>query len=145
MAGLLSALRDRLARLFGGAGRSAFGRQGEEAAARLLEKSGYTVVARNYRTRGGEADLVATKAGCVHAVEVKSRSGRTFGAPAQAVTPKKARRVLRAGRAYCRAKGISLTHLRGDVVAVERDAHGHLTLRHYPNVLSDRAPGNRRP
>ena len=127
----------------GRADAKALGRSGEVAAARYLEGAGYTVVARNFRTRGGEADLLTTKAGLVHAVEVKTRANRAFGTPAEAVTHKKARRVLRAGRAYCRSKGISLSKLRCDVVAVESDGEGRFTVRHYPNAFADPPPRRR--
>lgn len=140
---LLDRLRGLVGRLLLRPGSRALGAAGEAAAARYLEREGYTVVARNFHARGGEADLVVTKGGLVHAVEVKSRSGRSFGTPAEAVTPKKARRVIRAGRAYCRAKGISLAKLRCDVLAVEATPDGKLTVRHYPNVLSDPAPKRR--
>jgi len=142
-AGLVDRLRGLLGRLLLRPGSRRLGRIGESAAARYLEDAGYTVVARNFRTRGGEADLVVTQGGRVHAVEVKSRSGRAFGTPAEAVTPKKARRVLRAGRAYCRAQGISLAKLRCDVIAVEATPDGKLAIRHYPNALSDPAPRRR--
>lgn len=115
----------------------ALGKAGEEAAARHLEQSGYRVLARNYRIRGGEADLIAEKGGFIVAVEVKSRATQTFGTPAQAVTSEKARRVLRAGRAYCRSQGISLAKLRCDVMAVEPDPEGKFALRHYPNAFGE--------
>ena len=95
------------------------GKWGERLAASHLEGLGYTIQAVNYRVRGGEADLIATKDDLVVVVEVKSRRSRRFGTAAQAVTLRKARRVLLAGRAYCRRHGISLSKLRGDVITVE--------------------------
>ncbi len=137
--------RERLASLFRRAARrgGALGREGERAAERHLEGLGYHILERNYRVRGGEADLVAAKDGLVVVIEVKARNSRAFGAPADAVTPRKARRVLRAGRIFCRARGLSVSKLRADVVAVEREGAG-FTLRHYPNALSDPAPRRRR-
>jgi len=140
---LIERLRGLVGRLLLRPGSRALGHAGEAAAARYLEGEGYVVVARNFRARGGEADLVVTRGGFVHAVEVKSRSGRSFGTPAEAVTPKKARRVIRAGRTYCRAKGISLAKLRCDVIAVEATPDGKLTVRHYPNALNEPAPRRR--
>jgi putative endonuclease len=53
----------------------AFGRRGEELAAQHLERLGYTVLARNHRTRWGEIDLVLTDAGgrTIVFAEVKTR------------------------------------------------------------------------
>lgn len=114
------------------------GRWGERIAARHLESLGYSVLAFNYRVRGGEVDLIVSKDGLVVAVEVKSRRGRRFGTAAQAVTRAKARRVLLAARAYCRKKGISLSKLRGDVVTVEEspDSSG-IHIEHWPGGLRE--------
>ncbi|MBI3622281.1 MAG: YraN family protein, partial [Nitrospirae bacterium] len=50
-----------------------FGRAGEAEAARHLQRAGYRIVARNYRTRFGEIDLVAYDAAVLAFVEVKAR------------------------------------------------------------------------
>jgi putative endonuclease len=114
------------------------GRRGEKIAARHLRGLGYEILAENYRVRGGEADLIVTKDGLVVAVEVKSRSGRRFGSAAEAVTRVKARRVLLAGRTYCRRQGFSLSRFRGDVVTVEvgEDASPP-TVQHWPGGLNE--------
>ncbi len=121
-----------------------FGREGEAAAARYLEKKGYKILERNFSVRGGEVDIVAEKEGLVFAVEVKSRSNRAFGTPQEAVTPWKARRLLRAGRAYCRRHNISVSKLRADVIAIEADGSGALNIRHYQNAISPVIPHTRR-
>ncbi len=113
-----------------------FGREGEKAAARYLEKAGYKILAVNFGARGGEADIIAEKDGLVHAVEVKSRSNRAFGSPEEAVTPLKTRRLMRAAYSYCRSRNISLSKLRLDVIAIEPDSSGALAIRHHQNALS---------
>ena len=55
--------------------RHSLGRLGEELAAAHLERLGYRVIARNYRTRFGELDLVATDDGVLVFCEVKARRG----------------------------------------------------------------------
>ncbi len=120
------------------------GRQGEKAAARYLEKAGYKILARNFGVRGGEADIIAEKEGIIHAVEVKSRSSRAFGSPEEAVTPLKARRLMRAAVSYCRSRNVSLSKLRLDVIAVEPDASGALAIRHHPNALSTASQSRRK-
>ncbi len=94
-------------------------REGEALAARYLESHGYRILARNFRVRGGEADLLVEKEGWLVVVEVKTRRSRRFGSALEAVTPTKARRVLRAGRVFARRMGISLARLRADVVALD--------------------------
>jgi putative endonuclease len=115
------------------------GARGEGIAAEFLESQGYCVRSRNFRVRGGEADIIAAKDGLVVVVEVKTRSTGRFGSPAQAVNDRKSRRVVRAGRTFCRRQGLSLARLRFDVVAVEwPHGGGEPRIRHYPGALSGR-------
>lgn len=111
------------------------GARGERAAAHHLSKNGYRILARNYRVKGGEADLVAEKDGLLVVVEVKTRSGGGAGAALAAVTPEKARRVHLAGVAYCRMLGISVSKLRLDAVTVEREGWG-LRVTHFPGAVA---------
>ena len=52
------------------------GRAGEDAAAAHMQRLGYSVVARNHRTRFGEVDLICLGYGFLVFVEVKTRRGR---------------------------------------------------------------------
>jgi len=132
-----------LARL-GLGGKDAPGARGESLAAKFLEAQGYQIECRNFRIKGGEADIIATHGGLVVVVEVKTRSSGRFGSPAQAVDGRKGRRVIRAGRAYCRTKGLSLSRLRGDLVAVELPpGGGDPEIRHYQGALTDSDRGKR--
>jgi putative endonuclease len=70
---------------------AALGRRGEEEAARYLERRGYRVVARGFRGRRGELDLVCRHRDHVVLVEVKTRSSGRWGTPAEAVGPRKRR------------------------------------------------------
>ncbi len=73
---------------------AALGRWGEDLAARHLTAAGMQVLDRNWRCARGELDLVARdRDGTIVFVEVKTRSGTGFGAPAEAVGRAKARRL----------------------------------------------------
>jgi putative endonuclease len=105
--------------------RQALGRWGEDLAARHLEQAGYELLARNWRCRAGEIDIVARIERAIVFVEVKTRSGLAFGEPACAVTQVKAHRIHAvAGRwlAECRPPGWH--DLRFDVISIvrQRDA-----------------------
>jgi len=70
------------------------GNKGEELAANFLANKGYEIVARNYRYKHSEIDLVVKKETLLVFVEVKTRSSSVFGEPESFVTPKKAAKVL---------------------------------------------------
>lgn len=65
------------------------GNKGEDLAVAYLEKMGYTILHRNWRHRFIEIDIIASKEKIVHFIEVKTRTGRAFGHPEEAVTKKK--------------------------------------------------------
>ena len=67
----------------------AAGRFGENEACRYLIEKGYEILARNYRSRYGEIDIIARQDGAVVFVEVKTRRDRAFAEAAQAVGPSK--------------------------------------------------------
>jgi putative endonuclease len=73
--------------------RQRLGARGEQLAADWYTAHGYTVVARNWRCREGELDLVVARDGELVFCEVKTRSSDRFGVPAEAVTPAKQRRL----------------------------------------------------
>lgn len=70
----------------------------EEAALRYLLERGYQLLGRNRRTPFGEVDLFLHKEGVFVVVEVKQRSTGAFGAPLEALTPRKVARLLRSAR-----------------------------------------------
>lgn len=75
------------------AARRALGARGEDQAAAWYVAQGYEVLARNWRCRAGEIDLICAKDRRVVICEVKTRASAAFGHPAEAVTPAKARRL----------------------------------------------------
>ena len=76
------------------------GLEAEDAAASLLARHGLEIVARNYRTRLGEIDLVARDGTTLVFVEVRSRASGRFGGAVESVTAAKRRRLVAAARQY---------------------------------------------
>ena len=76
--------------------RNARGRWAEEYVARWYEQHGYTVVARNFRSKRGELDVVVIHGTVLVVCEVKARANNAFGFAAEAVTPAKQLKVRRA-------------------------------------------------
>jgi putative endonuclease len=96
------------------------GRAGEDRAARYLEAKGYAVVARNWRCREGEIDLVAIDGDELVVVEVKTRRGEGFGHPFEAIDSRKRARLWRLAVAWAAAHrdAVQARRLRIDAVAV---------------------------
>ena len=102
--------------------RVAVGKTGEDLACRELERRGYTIVARRWRQRMGEIDIIARDGDTLVFVEVKARDGRAFGAPAEAVSPVKQRRIAQLASWYVARHGAADRRCRFDVVSVDVDA-----------------------
>jgi len=98
--------------------RQRLGSSGEGRAARRYEAQGYRVVARNWRCRDGELDLVVRRGDVLAFVEVKTRASDRFGHPAEAVTAQKQRRIRRLASRFCAETGERAGVLRFDVVAI---------------------------
>ncbi len=111
-----------------------FGKTGEDLACRELERRGYAIVARRYRQRGGELDIIARDGPTLVFVEVKARDGREFGAAAEAVTPYKQRRIARLALDYLARHHLHDTPCRFDVVAIHVD-EGRTTIEVFQNAF----------
>jgi putative endonuclease len=112
--------------------RRAQGDAAEERACRHLDRSGFTIVERNYRTKSGEIDIVARKGDVLVFVEVRSREVPGFGTPEESVTPAKRRRIVAAARQYLtKVPSSSWREARFDVIAIEGSGNA-AALRHFP-------------
>jgi putative endonuclease len=98
--------------------RRGLGAAGEAIVARWYEADGYDVVDRNWRCRDGELDLVLAAPGVIVFCEVKTRRGTAFGAPFEAVTVAKQRRIRRLAVRWLGEHGIRAPTIRFDVASV---------------------------
>ncbi|MBG6212336.1 MAG: YraN family protein [Cryobacterium sp.] len=111
------------------------GKLGEEQAARFLENAGYTILTRNWRCAEGEIDLVVQKGAAVVFVEVKTRSGLSFGHPFEAITMKKLARMRRLAAAWCVHADRWPRQIRLDVIAVIAPAGREPVIEHLQGVF----------
>ena len=100
--------------------RRAIGKTGEDRAAAWYQERGYRLLARNWRSRQGEIDLIAERAGTVVFCEVKARTGTRFGEPLEAVTRSKQLRLRRLAAEWLRAAD-RFYEVRFDVVSILGD------------------------
>ena len=118
--------------------RRLLGEGGEAAAARWLRRAGLTIVARGFRVRCGEIDLIARDGPVVVFVEVKTRTHDAFLRPAEAVTSIKRGRIARVASAFLARSGWTDRICRFDVVEVVPQG-GRWRVTHIPDAfrLSD--------
>ena len=98
--------------------RRALGARGEALAAEWYEARGYTVVARNWRCREGELDLVLARGRDVVICEVKTRTSNAYGTPAEAVTRTKQLRLRRLAMRWLDEQEVRPGPMRFDVACV---------------------------
>lgn len=101
----------------------------------LLEKLGYRILARRFRSRLGEIDIVAEDDGTIVFVEVKTRRSRSHGSPEESVTSLKQRRLVRMAEAFLAARDLHGRDCRFDVVAVEIPEGERTTVRHLKDAF----------
>ena len=103
--------------------RLSFGLEGETLACEELQRRGYAILARRYRTSHGELDIVARDGDYLVFVEVKAREGSSFGEPEEAVTAQKQQRMVWMATDYLARLGGPDVACRFDVVGVNTSGH----------------------
>lgn len=116
-------------------GAAELGAQGEQIAAEYLERQSMVVLARNWRCRDGELDLVVMDGREIVFVEVKTRSGTGYGLPAEAVTHEKAQRIRRLAGQWLTEHVEGWSDVRFDVVGIVLRSSGPATVEHYAGAF----------
>jgi putative endonuclease len=114
--------------------RLSLGKQGEDLAVRHLQARGFTILGRNHRTPVGELDIIARDRHHLLFVEVKTRRGTAFGAPAEAVGAHKQRQILRAAQWFLASARHPELQPRFDVIAVIVGS-GEPAITHIPDAF----------
>ncbi len=116
--------------------RDALGREGEDLAAKHLQRLGYRIVGRRERVLRGDIDIVALDGRTVVFVEVRSRSDTRHGHPAETVGPVKQRRISELANAYIRRHRLQDCQVRIDVVTVLFGVGGEAPIiEHFENAF----------
>ncbi|MBI2894774.1 MAG: YraN family protein [Deltaproteobacteria bacterium] len=99
----------------------AVGAEAERRVGAHLERLGFRVVARNFRSRWGEIDLIASRPGEIHFVEVRARSTETFVTAAESIDARKQARIRRTAEVYLAKKARPFAQAFFDVATVVGD------------------------
>ncbi len=111
------------------------GELGEQIAAQFLRCKGYAIVARNFWTRLGEIDIIASTDAMLLFVEVKTRRSDEFGEPLESVNKEKFKKWMRACELYLLSHPAGEKLMRLDVISVVLTAATHRArVRHIENV-----------
>ncbi len=94
------------------------GFEGEELAEKFLEKLGYKILEKNYRTKFGEIDLIGIDGDAVAFIEVKLRSGKRYGNPSEAIDHKKRSQIGRVALHFLSRKRMNNFICRFDTVSL---------------------------
>ena len=100
------------------AGHLVVGRRGERLACRFLLARGFDVVARRFRGRAGEIDLVGFDGETLVFVEIKTRASREFGHPWEFVDWEKQRRLVATAQEFIARYDLGQYGYRFDIVSV---------------------------
>ena len=112
-----------------------FGELGERIAARYLERSGWLIVARRFRSGRRDIDLIVQRGDLIAFVEVKARSGDEFGDPVEAVNHRKQRELVKSAQTWIDRHGRAGEAYRFDVMGIllkERQVF----VRHVPGAFA---------
>lgn len=113
------------------------GTQGEEIAVAYLLKHGYDILARNWRHKHLEIDIIASINGALVIVEVKLRSSGDYGNPEEFVTKSKQKKLIKAADFYIKENNINW-ETRFDIVSIIQNPNElkveHLAGAFYPTL-----------
>lgn len=91
---------------------------GEMLALRYLENSNYKILDRNFNTSYGEIDIIAKEKNEYVFIEVKTRTSKKYGRPAEAVNFKKEKHIQNASKIYIYKHKLENKYIRYDIIEI---------------------------
>lgn len=108
------------------------GKFGENLAVNYLEKNGYKIVNKNFRTKFGEIDIIAEKGNYIIFVEVKFRKNPEFGKAEEAISPQKLKKIVSTANFYLKNFYRKNKNPRIDIIAI--NCFDKVEINHYKNI-----------
>lgn len=119
--------------------RKLIGNYGEKLAMNYLVRNGYNILGTHFSGRFGEIDIVASKLGTIHFVEVKSRTSNYSGSPEEGLTWAKVKKLEMTCKHYIYKKKIQTDNYQLDLMAIEIDKlNRKAKIRHYKGIQMNR-------
>lgn len=113
------------------------GTRGEITAWSFLEKKGLQILEKNFRCPLGEIDIVAQQGRRVRFVEVKTRTSERYGAPEEAVTLTKQKKIIRLAQWYLKARKKEDLPISFDVIAITPREGQLPSIRYIPDAFDN--------
>lgn len=110
------------------------GKWGEELAAKHLTEKGYTIIARDWKDRHKDIDIIATDGEYLVFVEVKTRRNNVFMEPEQAVNRTKIKNLTLAANRYVKTYRIDLP-IRFDIISITGTTEGTCRINHIEDAF----------
>lgn len=110
------------------------GIEGENIAVKFLEKKGYRIIRRNYKTHIGEIDIIAQDGDTIVFVEVKTRGNELFGKPFEAVNKRKRQKLKNLALLYLKKQGREFP-VRFDVLSIFCSDKGNKEIEHIKDAF----------
>ncbi|MCX7656218.1 MAG: YraN family protein [Treponemataceae bacterium] len=103
------------------------GKQGEDMAAHFLEKRGYQILERNFRSVSGEIDIIALQEDTIIFIEVKNWGCYGTEDLERALNHKKQKRIIKTANVFLDShRQYNRMHVRFDVLFIQGKAVQHL-------------------
>lgn len=113
-----------------------FGARCEQLAVTFLKQRGYNILARRFRTKLGEIDIVAQDRDALVFIEVRSRNSDEFGAPYESVNREKQRHIINTSFIYLARHNLADVDIRFDIISILEFAElGAIKIEHIRNAF----------
>ncbi len=112
-----------------------FGKRGEDIASSFLEKNNYKIIAKNYKTRLGEVDIIAKDREVFCFIEVRARRNSSFCMPEESIVSRKQTQISKAALSYIRMHQLEDRPARFDIIAVLIQEDGGIKINHIKNAF----------
>ncbi len=111
-----------------------YGKIGEDLAEKYLVGKDFYILARNYHSRFGEIDIIASDGESIVFIEVKTRTQNMFGTPLEAITRQKLSRMVKTSQFYLSQRNLHGKPYRFDAIEIIFGESATPTINHLVNI-----------